>query len=152
MQMLNPLTVFYVGLSSRHIFYMVGVHQADIDLALFQNLKQRDSIHACRFHCHRSNLALFEPVGQFLQLNRECLETTNRLGVPIRRHRYEYLRGANVDTRGIGFDDGQTDSFFSFVRHKSLLVCPSRRPGPCKRSSLPNEIITLHSSAMSSLY
>src|SRR6516164_2226254 len=155
-QMLNPLAVFHVGLSARHVFQVLSVDQAGLDLPLFQDLKQRNPIHARRFHRHSADLALLQPVSQSLQVGREGSETANRLWVSICWHRNENFCGADINSGGIRFHHWQPRNFasFSFAHGNSLLASsPARRPEPCKKAvSQTRSSTSSIEAAMSSLY
>lgn len=42
MQVLQPLAIGYVGLSSGHVLHMTRIDQAYLEAALFQDLQQRN--------------------------------------------------------------------------------------------------------------
>src|SRR5579859_6749791 len=62
-QILNPLTVGYVGLPSRNILYVVRIHQVNFKPARLQDLVHRDPVNACGFHRNRSDSTTLKPIG-----------------------------------------------------------------------------------------
>jgi hypothetical protein len=63
-QVLQPLTIRHVALSTRHVFYVSGIDQASFDAVLLQNLEQRNPVNSGGFHRHGSNPAALQPVSQ----------------------------------------------------------------------------------------
>ena len=63
MQVLNPLTIGYVGLPPRNILYMMCIHQANFEPVRFQDLKHRNPVNARGLHRHRSNATALKPIG-----------------------------------------------------------------------------------------
>jgi len=55
MQELQPLAVRYVSPSARHILYVPRIHQTDLELAVLQNLEQRNPVDPGRFHRDRGD-------------------------------------------------------------------------------------------------
>jgi hypothetical protein len=64
MQVLEPLTIGYVCLPARNVLYVLCVDQIDLESARFQDLINRNPLHARRLHRDRMNPALLQPVGQ----------------------------------------------------------------------------------------
>jgi len=56
-QVLQPLTIGHVALSTRHVFHVSGIDQASFDAAFLQNLEQRNPVDSGGFHNHGSNPA-----------------------------------------------------------------------------------------------
>jgi hypothetical protein len=48
----EPLAFLHVGLPPRHVFGVLRVDQHHLDAMLFENVVQRDPIHARRLHRH----------------------------------------------------------------------------------------------------
>ena len=115
MKVLNPLAVGNIGLSARHVLDVMGVDQSHVDLALFQNLEKRNPVHSGRLHGYGPNLALLKPVRQSFQIDGEGGEAPDRLWIAIRGHGHEDLRGAYIDSRGVGLDHGQADNLVALL-------------------------------------
>ncbi len=152
MEVLNPLAVLDVGLLTRHILNVLRVNQAHFNLALLQNLKKRNPVNASGLHRDRLNLALLKPVSQLFQIGRERVKATNWIRVAFGWNCDENLGCAYVDPSGIGLHYWQTYGLDSLLGHSFSPFCPVRRPGPCKESSLPNEIRRNLGLRKSSLY
>lgn len=106
MQVLDPLAVRNIRLSSGNVLDVVGVYDPNVNFSLLQNLEQGNPIHARRLHRDRPNPALLQPVGQPLQIGREGLKALNGFRVSVARYGNEYLRCTNVDSGSIGLDNG----------------------------------------------
>src|ERR1700722_3565255 len=68
MQVLEPLAIGYVCLPARNVLHVLCVHQIDLESASFQDLVDRNPVHARRLHRDRMNPALLQPVGQGMQI------------------------------------------------------------------------------------
>jgi hypothetical protein len=62
-QLLQPLTVEYVGLAARYVLDVACVDQHRGEAARLQQLEQWDPIHACGFLRHGVDAARHQPIG-----------------------------------------------------------------------------------------
>src|SRR5271170_2390699 len=62
-EVLEPLAIGYVCLPARNVLHMLCVDQIDLQSPRFQDLVDRNPVHAGRLHRDRMNPALLEPVG-----------------------------------------------------------------------------------------
>ena len=84
MKTLQPLCVTDVGLAAGNVFGVPGIDQRHREPALFQDLVDRNPIDPGGFHDDRLDPALFEPVGQPMQIGGEGIERPDRFGIPVR--------------------------------------------------------------------
>ena len=106
-ELLKPLTVQYVGLATRHILDVPGIDQKHREAARFQQLEQRDPVHAGGLHRDRVHAAGVKPIGDGVEVHREAGELAHRLVVALRRNGHEVRRATDVDTGGVGVGDRQ---------------------------------------------
>jgi len=152
-EVLNPLTVGNIGLSAGLVFYAMGVDQPYVELAFFQDLKQRDPVHSGGFHGHGSDLALLKLVRQLFQIDGKRRKTPNRLRVVIGGNRDENLRCPNIDPCGVRLDDGEACNSVALLGYDDFFSAPSRWPGPCKKVvSQTRSAAPTFGAAASSLY
>src|SRR6202790_551719 len=78
-------------------------------------------------------MALLKPIRQSFQIDAEGRKAPDRLSITMRGDGHEDLRRSHIDSRGIGFDHGQADSFVALLGHDISLSVPLRRPEPCKK-------------------
>src|SRR5450631_2992249 len=64
MQVLEPLAIGYVCLPARYVLHVLCVDEVNFETACFQDLIDRNPVHAGRLHRDRMNPALLQPVGQ----------------------------------------------------------------------------------------
>jgi hypothetical protein len=69
MQVLQPLTVFDVCFSPRHVLHMAGINKKHLESSGFEQLEEWYPVHACRFHRHRINLAVLQPVSRDVEIS-----------------------------------------------------------------------------------
>src|ERR1035437_4678638 len=91
-------------------------------------------------------MALLKPIRQSLQIDGECGEAPDRLWIAIRGHGHEDFRRPHIDSCGVRFDNGQADSLVALLGHDISLSAPLRRPEPCEKGSISNEIVSLSTS------
>ena len=101
MQILEPLAIQHVGLSTRNVVDMLSIHQMDFDTTGLQNLEQRYPIHPRRFHGDRIDAALLKPVDQLVQILRKSQKRSHRIVVPIPGHGHKNFRCSHVNTTSI---------------------------------------------------
>ena len=128
MQALDPLAILDVALASRHVPDMPRVHQIHLQTPRLQNFEHRHPIHAGRFHCHGAHPAGDQPIGQRMQVGRECGKTAHRRIGSVGGHTRPNLTGSNVQTGGIRANQGPFHCLipaFLFSRHRChSLACP----------------------------
>jgi hypothetical protein len=132
---------------------VVSIDQVHAEVPLCEHLKQRNPVHAGGFHRHGSTAALFQPIGELLLIDSECMETPNGPGISIWWNGEKHLCGTNVDAGSVCFYHGQRGGCLSLGRQCTCsLVCPCLGPGRAK-GSLPIESIPVSAEAvLSSLY
>lgn len=100
-QVLKPLAVGNVGLSPWQVLDVMSVDEPHVDLALLQDLEQRNPIDAGRFHRHGTDSAVLKPVGQSLQIDGERWEIPGWFRITIYGNRHEHLRCADINPCGM---------------------------------------------------
>jgi hypothetical protein len=101
MKTLQPLCVTDVGLAAGNVFGVPGIDQRHREPALFQDLVDRNPVDPGGFHDDRLDPALFEPVGQPMQIVGEGIERPDRFGIPVRTDGRNVHPGADVDRRRV---------------------------------------------------
>lgn len=84
MKTLQPLCVTDVGLAPGNVPGIPGIDQRHREPTLFQDLVDRNPVDPGGFHDDRLDPALFEPVGQPMQIGGEGIERPDRFGIPVR--------------------------------------------------------------------
>src|SRR2546423_13799245 len=115
---------------ARHVLHVMSINQTHLETVLFQDLKQRDPENSGRFHRDRFHAAFSEPLGNFVQIFRECLIAPHRLWIPVPRHRNIYTRCSDVDARGIVLLDP-----LGMLRLCLRLALSCHAPSPLSESS-----------------
>ena len=77
------------------------IHQADLNAASLQNLKQPHPVHASRFHCHSLDSAALESIGERVEVLRKCRKAPDRIFIAVGGYRHEYLGCPNINTSGV---------------------------------------------------
>src|SRR5262245_7909576 len=103
-QLPDPLTVADIALAAWDVLDVPSVHEYRLQTARFQDLVDRDPVDAGGFHGDRGNATGNEPVGEALQVAREGLERTYRIGVAIGGYGHVVLSRPAVDPGCIGVD------------------------------------------------
>ena len=106
-QLAQPLTILDVALAAGHVFDVAGVDKQDLQAPGFQDVEERDPLHAGGFHGDARHAAGDEPVGEALEVRGKRPEGLNEGGVPIGRDGHKVLRGPAVDARDIDLDPFQ---------------------------------------------
>src|ERR1019366_2753107 len=95
----------------RQILRVPGIHQIYFETGLFQNVVDRNPVHARRLQGDGANSALLQPRGHPSQLRRHAPEPAYRLAVTGRRHGHVMGFVADVDAGGRGMHDVQAEIF-----------------------------------------
>src|SRR5450631_2526926 len=146
MQILEPLTVRDVRFTPRNVLGMMSIHQADLEAASFQNLKQRNPVHAGRFHGHGLDSAAMEPIGEGVEVLRERWKAPDRVLIAGGRHRHKYFSRSDINAGRVWVNHQRSwrrlRPILAFSSHHGLLDCNSQkwRPRPRKKSTLLNGI------------
>ena len=98
MEILQPLAILHVALASGDVLDVAGIDQADLKTAILEDLEQGDPVDSGRLHRHGGDAAVFEPVGQSLEIFGEGPKMPHRLRIPIRRNRRVMDSRPEVDT------------------------------------------------------
>jgi len=80
---------------------MPSVDQTDLEPAIFQNLEQRNPVHASRFHRDCLYPALLEPIGQQVQVLCKSRKRADVLSHAIRRYSYKNFRRPDINSGGV---------------------------------------------------
>ena len=96
MQVLNPLAVRDVTLSSRHTLQIVSVYEKHLEALRFQNLKDWNPKDTGRFHRHCVNPALLQPISQGIHFACKRAEGTYCLIIVVTWNR-DYLGPAALN-------------------------------------------------------
>jgi hypothetical protein len=80
---------------------MMCIHQADLEAASLQDLKQRNPVHARRFHGHRLDSAAVEPIGEGVEVLRERRKAPHLVRIAGRGHCHKYFRRSDIDASGV---------------------------------------------------
>src|ERR1035441_1060280 len=125
MQVLEPLAIGYVCLPARNVLHVLCVDQIDLESPRFQELINRNPVHAGRLHRDRMNPALLQPVGQGMQIASECGETANGVGISISADGDEQLTCTYINSCSIRMQDRQSvTSSFPFLGHFAPPIMP----------------------------
>lgn len=105
-QPLQPFGVADVGLAPGHVLGVAGIDQHHREPTLFQHLEDRDPVNPGALHRDRPDAAVFEPVGEPMQVGGEGAEPPHRLRVAARLDGCHMQGGTDVD-RGRMVVDGR---------------------------------------------
>ena len=105
-ELLQPLGIVHVGLSARDILHVARIHQQHFEAAGFEDLEDRNPVHARRLHGDGLDAGLLEPIGQSVEIAAERPEGANRVVVPIAGHRNDMEGRADIDSSRIWVDRG----------------------------------------------
>jgi len=86
---------------------MAGIDQPHRKAPPLQDLKRGNPVDAGRFHGHRFDATLLEPVGQLFEVLGERAKGGHGLGIPIGGHGTPVLAVTDVDARRVGFEQGE---------------------------------------------
>lgn len=74
MELLDPLTVQNVGFAAGNVLDVVRVDEHHLEATFFENLVDRDPVHARGLHRHGLDLTGLKPVRETVQISREGIE------------------------------------------------------------------------------
>jgi hypothetical protein len=114
-KLLDPLTVQDIALTSRNVLDVPRIDEHDLEAALFEDLEDRNPVHAGRFHRDRLDLAGPEPVGETMKIGGEGLERAHRFSIPFRRYGNIVSFGSAVDPCGIAIDPLEQGGMLGFL-------------------------------------
>jgi hypothetical protein len=97
-----------IGLAAWHIPGVLCVDQHNLNAMLFQNVVQRDPVHARRLYGYCVDPAGPQPFRHLVQGSRPATEFPYRIFITIRRHRHKMTLITNVNTSGVGMNDRQS--------------------------------------------
>src|SRR5215204_6871285 len=97
MQILDPLAIGDIALAARHVPYMLGVDEENLETPCFENLEHGDPEHACGLHCHTPDSAGLKPVGHFVKISGERFESSYWLNRTVWRDGHEHLFSSNIN-------------------------------------------------------
>jgi hypothetical protein len=106
-KLLQPLSIVDVGLSSRHVLYVPSVHQKDLKASSFENLEDRDPVHARGLHRDCLDSDTREPVRHLVEIATETSERPNRLVVLVAAHGNDMKCRSNVQPRSVLINRGK---------------------------------------------
>jgi hypothetical protein len=106
-QTLQPLAVQHITLSPRHILDLSGVDQPHRKTPALQHLKGRNPVNARRFHRHRPDAALPQPIGHPFQIFGERAKGPHGPLAPVTGHRAPMLPMPNVNPCRVGLNHRQ---------------------------------------------
>ena len=104
MEFLDPLAVHDISLASRDVLHVTSVDEHHLEASLFEDVVDRDPVHAGGLHRHGVDAAGLKPVDHAIQVRRERLESADRFRISIDRHGHVVVPGPAVDPCGIGLD------------------------------------------------
>jgi outer membrane protein assembly factor BamA len=134
----NLRVAFQVTEGPRDIvtLHVLCVDQIELESPSFQDLVDRNPIHARRLHRARTSPALLQPVGQRMQIASERGETADGVGISISADRDEQLTCTYIDSRCIRMQNRQTvASFFALLGHFAPPIAPVGCPGRGHRAN-----------------
>src|SRR6266516_4132731 len=102
MEILEPLTIQYVGLAARNVVHVLSIDQMDFNISRLQDLEERDPVDARGLHSHCVDAALLQPVRQGVQILSECGKRSDRFGISIGRDGDNNLGRPNINAAGVG--------------------------------------------------
>lgn len=78
MQLLEPLGIIDVGLSSWYLLDVTGIDEQHLQPSGFEDLKQRNPVDTRRFHRYRRDLKALQPIRQPVKVAGKAAEGLNR--------------------------------------------------------------------------
>ena len=143
MQLLEPLGVVDVGLATRDILDVARVDEKHLESARFEDLEDRNPVHARRFHGDGRDAGLCEPVGESMEIAREAPERADGFLRPIGRHGDDVERCTDVESRSSCVDGREGSSALCPAlrsRHRAPPGCWVREEGRRKSITFLNGI------------
>jgi hypothetical protein len=135
-QVLEPLAIGYVCLPARHVLHVLCVDEVNFEATRFQDLMDRNPVHAGRLHRNRMYPALLQPVGQRMQIASESGKAADRVWISISADGDEQLTCTYIDSRRIRMQDRQSvASSFALLGHFAPPIMPVGCPGRGHRAN-----------------
>ena len=106
-ELLQPLRIVHIRLPTGDVLDVARVDQQHLEPARFENLKDRNPVHAGRLHRDRRDAHRREPIRQLVEIAAEGAEGADRSVVAIARHGDHVKGRADVDAGGIWIDRGK---------------------------------------------
>ena len=97
-KLLQPLRIVHVGLAARNVFDVAGIYQQHLKASCFENLEDRNPVHACRFHRDGRNAHLDQPLRQAVEVAAEGSEGTHRPFIAVGRYCDHVSGRADIDS------------------------------------------------------
>ena len=107
MQLLNPLTIEYVGLATRDILNVSRIDQFYFEPTTVKQLEQWDPVNAGRFHGHRGDATLLQPISKLMEVSSEGGKLAHRDFVTAFRYGDHVSLRTDVDAGGVDVDVSQ---------------------------------------------
>src|SRR6266852_2211255 len=143
MELLQPLRIVHVGLSSGHVLHVARVHEKHLKPARRQDLKDRDPVHAGRLHRDRLDAHAAEPVRHPVEIAAEAPKRANGLLILIAAHRDDVKRRSDVQPGRVLIEREQLSRRSSarlllFALHGGTSVGEARSRGGGRADHFPN--------------
>jgi len=106
-ELLQPLGIVHIRLSAGHVLDVAGVDEQHLEPAGFENLKDRNPVHAGRLHGDRRDAHRREPLRQLVEITAEGAEGAHRPVLSVARHGDHVKGRTDVDPGGIWIDRGK---------------------------------------------
>ncbi|CAD5569000.1 Uncharacterised protein [Escherichia coli] len=119
MQLLQPLCVIDISLTTVNIFCVSGIYKDHIETRSFKDLKSWQPVNTCGLHGNGRNVTGFEPIGHPMKIACETLKSSDRRGVSIRRYCDNVEFSANINASSMRMDNRHSGGFFyeNFLAH-----------------------------------
>ena len=100
-ELLQPLRIVHIRLAAGDVLDVARVDQQHLEPARFENLEDRNPVHAGRLHGDRRDADRREPIRQLVEIAAEGAEGPDRLVISVARHGDHVKGRADVDPGGI---------------------------------------------------
>jgi hypothetical protein len=107
MQLLNPLTIEYIGLAARDILNVPRIDQLYFEASTIKQLEERYPVNPGRFHGHCGDATLLQPISQGMEVSSEGAKLTHRYFVTAFGYSDQMPLRTDVDAGGIDVDLSQ---------------------------------------------
>ena len=104
MELLKPLGILYIALAARDMLNVARIHEQDLEASSFQQLEDRNPVHARRFHGDRRDASCLEPIGQSMKIAAERPEGPHRLFIAVGGHGDDMERRPDIEPSRIRVD------------------------------------------------
>jgi hypothetical protein len=88
------------------MFDMASIDEGALKAAGLKNLKQRNPVHARRFHHDRGDPTGCSPVGEAIHIAGKGTKFLDRLGITVCRHTDPMLLRSSINACGMGMYEG----------------------------------------------